>query len=853
MNGRIQTILAASLLLATSLPLSAQTVSGVVRDSESRESLPGAIIKLSNENGSTIQYKLTDKDGRFEIGPSSGAAVLTASLLGYSDWTAEAPLEESYEILLIASSEMIQESIVKANKVVMAGDTTKYNVMALKTRDDMVLGDVLKRIPGVEITSSGHVKVDGRDLGKFYVEGKDILSGNYNLATKNLNVDAIKSLEVIRGHQSVKILEGIKESEDSAINILLTDAARRKINWKGKASAGYAVDKDHFPISGELTAFWVSESASSVDVAEYDSQGNAMADITSTVIGVNDKQKSLDSKLSISPVSAPLDSKRALFNHDLSVKSVNTFSPSETSTLGFTAKYSNGALSSSSFQERSYQNENETTTISTTEERSERKEMFQGNLSYVNNISSVYVSEKLFADIGRSHGETLTLGDITRTLNSSNRTWDIGNRIGAQFRTGKSNVLGVVSYTQLSGFKEDLDVPGEELFQRISSSGLFEDLSLIGLTRSRNHFTFSVRPSLSYSLFNRKSDLSGVTEETVPGKKKDSSSASYLSTGISWEVSWDKGLLHMGTEGKLHHDIAKFRSYREGKLLLDASAFARYSSGRWEAKLSAGTMTSTPDIQQLGEVLFLTDYNTIHKGQESLSFIPSNSFGGSILYRDPIRGWNLRVNSNYTVSESLLGGRDISGNYIISYISDDRVPQKSWNSSLEATKGIYAINGNFIFRLSHIRLTTDFSQNGKRYGVRSDILSPSLEFNILPTSFWRLSGTGRMSLSSLKASGLSENKDTGLMFKVTNTFYLTSSLSAGTQTDFYGNSSTGKRVLFNDLFATWTKGHFRMKVMVNNLSNLKDYTSVSLSPLMETVSGFKIRPLTFMIGLDWTL
>ncbi len=91
------------------------------------------------------------------------------------------------------------------------------------------------------------------------------------------------------------------------------------------------------------------------------------------------------------------------------------------------------------------------------------------------------------------------------------------------------------------------------------------------------------------------------------------------------------------------------------------------------------------------------------------------------------------------------------------------------------------------------------------------------------------------------------------MFKVTNTFYLTSSLSAGTQTDFYGNSSTGKRVLFNDLFATWTKGHFRMKVMVNNLSNLKDYTSVSLSPLMETVSGFKIRPLTFMIGLDWTL
>ncbi|MBQ9712798.1 MAG: carboxypeptidase-like regulatory domain-containing protein, partial [Bacteroidales bacterium] len=296
MKGIITSI--AAIVSVAVLPLNAQNISGVVRDSLSGEPLAGAIVRMTDDERNTLTYMMTDIEGRFEIGPSEKASYLVVSLLGYEEKTLPSPFSTSYRIDLSPSAEKIQESVVKANKVVMAGDTTKYNVMALKTRDDLVLGDVLKRIPGVEMTSTGHIKVDGKDLGKFYVDGKDILSGNYNLATKNLSVDAVKSLEVIRGHQSIKLLQGIKESEDAAINILLSDAAKGKINWMGKASAGYAVEKDHFPISGELSAFWVSGSASSVDVAEYDSQGNAMADITSSTSGIEDKQHSLDSRLS---------------------------------------------------------------------------------------------------------------------------------------------------------------------------------------------------------------------------------------------------------------------------------------------------------------------------------------------------------------------------------------------------------------------------------------------------------------------------------------------------------------------------------------------------------------------------
>lgn len=851
MKGIITSI--AAIVSVAVLPLNAQNISGVVRDSLSGEPLAGAIVRMTDDERNTLTYMMTDIEGRFEIGPSEKASYLVVSLLGYEEKTLPSPFSTSYRIDLSPSAEKIQESVVKANKVVMAGDTTKYNVMALKTRDDLVLGDVLKRIPGVEMTSTGHIKVDGKDLGKFYVDGKDILSGNYNLATKNLSVDAVKSLEVIRGHQSIKLLQGIKESEDAAINILLSDAAKGKINWMGKASAGYAVEKDHFPISGELSAFWVSGSASSVDVAEYDSQGNAMADITSSTSGIEDKQHSLDSRLSISPVSAPLDNKRSLFNHTLGLRSVNTFSPKESSTLGLTAKYSNSLQTSSVSRSKTYISEDEGRTVSTTEDRSKREESFKGNLSFVNNSSRIYITEKLFAEIGRGTGETITTGDMSRNLSVNNRSWDIGNRIGVQFRAGKSNALGIISYTQLSGFNENLDVIGDNPFQKISSSGLFQDLSLIGLTRSRNRLTFSLRPSVSYTLYKRDSDLSGLSEEGVEGTFSDSSVSSYLSTGLSWELSYDKGLLHLGSEGKLHHDFAAFRSYKEGKLLLDASLYARYTSGRWEGKISADIGTVTPNIQSLGNAILLTDYNSLYKGQESLYFLPSKNIGASFLYRDPVRGWNLRITSDFSATESLLSGRDILGNYVLSYIGGTSVPQNMLNSSAELTKGIYSINGNIRMRLSDIRTSTLFRQSGKTYEISSDILAPSFEINTLPTSFWRLYATGNMSFSKIKASGITDTGNTSLTVKMTNTFYLSDKLSIGTQHDFYRNSATAKNILFNDVFATWTKGHFRMKVMINNISNLKEYSTFSISPLLESATSFRIRPLTFLIGLDWSL
>ena len=207
-------VVSTSLLLA--FPSNGQTIRGKVTDTKDGLPVPGAIIRTLRHDGSTIHYTMTGADGEFSIESGESATSFKTALLGYKEKIFNAPFKNYYEIRLDQEEEIIKEAIIHARKVKMAGDTTIYNVKALSTRDDHVLGDVLKRIPGIEVTSSGHLKVDGRDLGKFYVNGKDVLEGNYNLATRKLSVDVVKKVEVMRNHQYIKMLRGMQESDQAA-------------------------------------------------------------------------------------------------------------------------------------------------------------------------------------------------------------------------------------------------------------------------------------------------------------------------------------------------------------------------------------------------------------------------------------------------------------------------------------------------------------------------------------------------------------------------------------------------------------------------------------------------------------
>ncbi len=846
-------VVSTSLLLA--FPSNGQTIRGKVTDAKDGLPVPGAIIRTLKHDGSTIHYTMTGADGEFTIESAEGATSFKTALLGYKEKFFNAPFKSYYEIRLDLEEEIIKEAIIQARKVRMAGDTTIYNVKALTDRDDLVLGDVLKRIPGIEVTSSGHLKVDGKDLGKFYVNGKDVLEGNYNLATRKLSVDVVKKVEVMRNHQYIKMLHGIQESDQAAVNIVLDEKAKGKVNAIGAFGGGYQAGRPYVPNSESSTAYYLSDGLSSVLDAGFDASGKASRGITYYRLPFSDNRYSIQSKLNIASAKAPLSDSRSLFNKSLDSRAVNTLTPSEDVKLGAAFSYSWDERNSSDSRISVYHFEDRPNkTITRIEDRIERNSKLTGKISYSDNSPKHYISDALFSDLGESIGTAAVSGDDILGQHGERKSWDINNNLGALFKTESGRAVGIKSYTQLSGFAESLNILTGPQKQDIRSSAIFEDLSLSNISRVKGDLSFSLKPVLRWTLFERSSSLRGMTEDALPGREVDKSRASYLTGGLDWSVFYRKGQFSVSARGNLHYDRASYGSYKTGRFLSDESVEVKYETGRLMASAGGGVSTSRPDIQDLGSVLILYDYDGLRRGQESLAFLPERYVQGELVLREPVSGWYFRASSILSKTRSLLGGRDVLENYILSYNTDETVGHGTLASSAEITKGLYSINGKVSAKMVYNRASSTFRQNGVSTNYASKFISPSAEFKTIPLSFWNITGSATVSFSRMETGGDYAGKTINATVSVTNTFYLNERISAGVITDLFQNSTVGKTTVFPDVFITW-KGpkKLRLRLQANNLLNMKEYSYVLINPLMETTYNYKIRPCSIMLSADWTL
>ena len=120
----------------------------------------------------------------------------------------------------------LKEVDIRADPVTVRGDTTDYLVASYTQQGDRVIGDVLKKIPGIEVSKSGGISYNGKPISKFYVEEMDMLQGRYGLAVNNVSADDVSKVQVMEHHQPVKMLQGRTFSEDVAINLKLKDKAK---------------------------------------------------------------------------------------------------------------------------------------------------------------------------------------------------------------------------------------------------------------------------------------------------------------------------------------------------------------------------------------------------------------------------------------------------------------------------------------------------------------------------------------------------------------------------------------------------------------------------------------------------
>lgn len=191
------------------------------------------------------RYAISGNGGRLSVA-SAQNDMLEFSLIGYAKkkLSASRCSQSGINTILLQQTEtQIKEVVVKVPPIRAKSDTLVYNVSSFAKDGDRHLEDVLKKLPGVKVSSDGAVSVQGKAINKFYIEGLDLMGSSYNQATRNMPIEAVKSVEVIENHQPVKMLEGRQISDRAALNIKLDNKHKSRLFGEIQAGAGINPDR----------------------------------------------------------------------------------------------------------------------------------------------------------------------------------------------------------------------------------------------------------------------------------------------------------------------------------------------------------------------------------------------------------------------------------------------------------------------------------------------------------------------------------------------------------------------------------------------------------------------------------
>lgn len=141
----------------------------------------------------------------------------------------------------------------KAPEVVVKNDTVEYNADSYKVAEGSMLEDLLKKMPGVEVSADGKVTVNGKEIKKIMVDGKEFFTNDPKMASKNLPAQMVEKIQVYDKKSDMTMMTGFDDGDEEA-TINLTVKPGMKQGWFGNAFAGYG-SRDRYEANAMVNRF----------------------------------------------------------------------------------------------------------------------------------------------------------------------------------------------------------------------------------------------------------------------------------------------------------------------------------------------------------------------------------------------------------------------------------------------------------------------------------------------------------------------------------------------------------------------------------------------------------------------
>lgn len=237
-------------------------VSGTVLDKEDNSPVMQATVQLLSLPDSTMAAgNVTNNNGRFSLSVKPGKYVLKVSFVGYLTYmkeyrlTSAKPTLNVGKIALASDAIMLSEATVvaEAPQVTVSGDTLGYNASAYRTPEGAMLEELVKKLPGAEVDDEGNVKINGKEVKKLMVDGKEFFGGDVKTGLQNLPVDMVEKISAYDRQSDNARITGIDDGEEETV-LDLTVKKGMNQGWVGNMDGGLGTE-NRYSASANVNRF----------------------------------------------------------------------------------------------------------------------------------------------------------------------------------------------------------------------------------------------------------------------------------------------------------------------------------------------------------------------------------------------------------------------------------------------------------------------------------------------------------------------------------------------------------------------------------------------------------------------
>lgn len=239
------------------------TIKGQIVERGTKLPIIFASVELFHEKDSSlVTGTVSDDNGFYEIEKvAPGNYRIVFSYISFKERskkikvTSDSAVVDLGVISLKEDVEMLSEAVVIAEvaPVIVKEDTTVFNTSSFNVSEGAMLEDLVKKLPGAAISEDGKLTINGKEITKIMVDGKEFFTDDPKIALKNLPANIIEKAKAYDRKSESSRQTGIDDDDDETVLDLSVKKGMKK-GWVGNVFGGLG-NKERYDFGGIMNRF----------------------------------------------------------------------------------------------------------------------------------------------------------------------------------------------------------------------------------------------------------------------------------------------------------------------------------------------------------------------------------------------------------------------------------------------------------------------------------------------------------------------------------------------------------------------------------------------------------------------